>query len=206
MRKIADSTVRRLSLYLRFLEEFEEQGTATISSEALATRGGTTSAQVRKDLSFFGSFGKRGLGYSVPALASRLREILGLGREYRVAVIGAGNMGSALVQYRGFDSRGFHIVAVYDSDPAKIGDAWNGVEVRDERRLDADLAHEPFDIAIVVTPAEAAQAIVDRLVGGGVKAILNFAPVQLKVPGDVVVKNVNMALELEALSYGLRHA
>jgi redox-sensing transcriptional repressor len=139
-------------------------------------------------------------------LASRLREILGLGREYRVAVIGAGNMGSALVRYRGFDSRGFHIVAVYDSDPAKIGDAWNGVEVRDERRLDADLAHAPFDIAIVVTPAEAAQAIVDRLVGGGVKAILNFAPVQLKVPTDVVVKNVNMALELEALSYGLRHA
>src|ERR671936_3198420 len=102
MRKVADSTVRRLSLYLRFLEEFEEQGTDTISSEALAQRGGTTSAQVRKDLSFFGSFGKRGLGYAVPELAGRLREILGLRRRYRVAMIGAGKIGAALAQYRGF--------------------------------------------------------------------------------------------------------
>lgn len=204
-RRIADSTVRRLSLYLRFLEEFETQGVETVSSEALATRGGTTSAQVRKDLSFFGSFGKRGLGYSVPELAGRLRDILGLGRPYRVAVLGAGNMGSALVQYRGFQRRGFHIVAVYDSDPSKLGQRWNGVEVRDEQLLEADLTGDPIDIAIVVTPVESAQRIVDRLVASGVKAILNFAPLQLRVPGDVVVKNVNMALELEALSYGLRH-
>jgi redox-sensing transcriptional repressor len=204
MPRIAESTVRRLSLYLRFLEEFEERGIATVSSEALASRGGTTSAQVRKDLSFFGSFGKRGLGYSVPELVERLRDILGLGRTYRVAVIGAGKMGSALVQYRGFAQRGFHITAVYDADPAKAGKVWNGVRVRHARDLERDLAREPVDIAIIVTPADSAQGVAERLVRAGVRAILNFAPVRLNVPDSVIVKNVNLALELEALSYALR--
>lgn len=203
MRKIAESTVRRLSLYLRFLEEFEEQGIETVSSEALAARGGTTSAQVRKDLSFFGSFGKRGLGYGVPELVRKLREILGLGRTYRVAMIGAGKIGSALVQYRGFKQRGFEIAAIFDSDPAKVGKAWNGLAVKDARELEAELRRQPVEIAVIVTPAEAAQAVTDRCIGLGVKAILNFAPVQLVVPDDVVVKTVNLALELETLSYAL---
>ena len=203
MRKVADSTVRRLSLYLRYLEEFEDQGIATISSEALASRGGTTSAQVRKDLSFFGSFGKRGLGYAVPELSHRLKEILGLGRRYRVAMIGAGKIGSALVQYRGFRQRGFDIVAIYDSDPAKIGRQWNGLSVQHIDSLEVELARRPVDMAVLVTPAEAAQAVTDRLVRAGVKAILNFAPAQLTVPDDVEVKTVNLALELETLSYAL---
>jgi redox-sensing transcriptional repressor len=203
MRKIAESTVRRLSLYLRFLEEFEEQGATTVSSEVLASRGGTTSAQVRKDLSFFGSFGKRGLGYQVPALKTRLREILGLDRRYRVVVIGAGKIGSALVQYGGFGSRGFDLVAIYDNDPAKVGRQWNGLVVRHVRELEADLAREQADIAAVVTPSEAAQAVADRLVSCGITAILNFAPVQLQVPDAVTVKTVNLVLELEALSYVL---
>ena len=131
MPKVAESTVRRLSLYLRFLEEFEGQGIATVSSGALASRGGTTSAQVRKDLSFFGSFGKRGLGYPVPELADQLREILGLKRRYRVGMIGAGKIGSALVQYRGFRQRGFDIIAIFDSDKSKIGRQWNGLTVLD---------------------------------------------------------------------------
>ncbi len=205
MRKIAESTVRRLSLYLRFLEEFEEQGVDTVSSEALATRGGTTSAQVRKDLSFFGSFGKRGLGYSVPELASRLRDILGLGKTYRVAVIGAGNIGAALVHFRGFEKHGFHVISLYDSDPKKIGRRRNGLVIRDQQGIEADIARDPIDIAILVTPASAAQGLVDRLVKAGVKAFLNFAPLQLRVSDDVVVKNVSLALELEALSYGLRN-
>lgn len=205
MRKIAESTVRRLSLYLRFLEEFQAQGIDTVSSEALAARGGTTSAQVRKDLSFFGSFGKRGLGYSAPELVTRLRDILGLKQSYQVIVVGAGKIGSALVQYRGFAQRGFHIAAVYDVDPAKVGLKWNGLMVRDVKQLDRDLAHEPMDIAILSTPAPAAQALAERLVRSGIKAILNFAPVQLLVPAHVAVKNVNMALELEALSYALRN-
>ncbi|HZI77618.1 MAG TPA: redox-sensing transcriptional repressor Rex [Gemmatimonadales bacterium] len=203
MRKVAESTVRRLSLYLRFLEEFEGQGVDTVSSGALASRGGTTSAQVRKDLSFFGSFGKRGLGYPVPELANRLREILGLKRRYRVGMIGAGKIGSALVQYRGFKQRGFDIVAIFDSDPAKIGHQWNGLTVLDIGRLERELAQKPVDMAVLVVPADVAQSVTDRLIALGIKAILNFAPVQLTVPDDVVVKTVNLALELETLSYAL---
>jgi len=203
MRKISESTVRRLSLYLGFLEQFAAQGESTISSAELARRGGTTSAQVRKDLSFFGSFGKRGLGYSVPELTARIRDILGLRRAYRVVLVGAGRIGGALIQYPGFRERGFHVTAIYDKDPKKIGTGWNGLVVRDIRHLESDLNREPSDIAIVVTPATAAQEVVDRLVRAGVKAILNFAPLQLTVPSDVVVKSVNMALELETLSFAL---
>jgi redox-sensing transcriptional repressor len=203
MRKISESTVRRLALYLRYLEQSEGQGLATISSQELAKRGGTTSAQVRKDLSFFGSFGKRGLGYSVAELGTKIRDILGLQRNYRVVLVGAGKIGGALVAYQGFRQRGFNVAAIYDRDPKKIGARWNGLVVRDIRHLEADLKKEPTDIAIVSTPAEAAQDVVDRLVKMGVKAILNFAPVQLTVPADVTLKSVNMALELETLSYAL---
>jgi len=205
MRKIAEPTIRRLSLYLRFLEEFAGRGTVTVSSEELAHRGATTAAQVRKDLSLFGSFGKRGLGYPVPQLAARLRDILGLERDYGVAVIGAGKVGRALAQYGGFASRGFRVRWVYDAHPAKVGMAWNGLRVRDVRLMRDDFPGGAPDIAIVATPADAAQDVADQLVGLGVKAILNFAPVQLAVPDDVVVKNVNMAIELETLSYALRH-
>lgn len=203
MRKISESTVRRLALYLRFLEQSAAQGLTTISSAELARRGGTTSAQVRKDLSFFGSFGKRGLGYLVPELAGRIREILGLKRDHRIVLLGAGKMGGALLQYQGFRQHGFDFAAVYDADPKKIGGRWDGHVIRDIRHLEGDLKKEPTDIGIVVTPAEAAQDVADRLVRGGVKAILNFAPVQLSVPADVTVHSVNMALELEALSFAL---
>jgi len=205
MRKIADSTVRRLSLYLRLLEEFAHEGVETVSSQALARRGGTTAPQVRKDLSFFGSFGMRGMGYRVPELVSRLRDILGLEREYVVVIVGAGKVGSALAQFREFASRGFNISAAYDHDPAKIGREWEGIAIRDVARLDRDLAARPADIAIVAVPAEGAQPVTDRLVAAGVRAILNFAPVPLAVPADVTVKHVNMVLELETLSYALRH-
>ena len=203
MRKIAESTVRRLSLYLRFLEEFDANGETTASSAALAARGGTTSAQVRKDLSFFGSFGKRGLGYPIPALMARLREILGLNQRYRVVVIGAGKIGSALVQYHGFKDRGFDLAALYDNDPKKVGREWAGVTVRDVAQLERDLHRRSADIAAIVTPAEVAQDIADKVVKCGVAAILNFAPVQLTVPDAVAVKTVNLVLELEALSYAL---
>ncbi len=203
MRKISDSTVRRLALYLRFLEHSAAQGLTTISSAELARRGGTTSAQVRKDLSFFGSFGKRGLGYSVAELAARIRDILGLKRNHRVVLVGAGKMGGALLHYRGFRQHGFDLAAIYDKDPKKIGARSNGLVVRDVKLLEADLKKEPTDIAILVTPAEAAQEVADRLVRAGVKAILNFAPVPLVVPNDVAVQSVNMALELETLSYAL---
>lgn len=203
MKRIAESTVRRLSLYLRYLEDSAHRGVATISSDELARRGATTSAQVRKDLSFFGSFGKRGLGYAVPELAASIREILGLGREWRVIIVGAGKIGTALAQYEGFRQRGFVVAALYDSDPAKIGVAREGVVVRDLARLERDVASERPDIAVIAVPAEAAQAIVDRLVAAGIQAILNFAPAQLHVPTSVSLRHVNMALELEGLAFAL---
>jgi redox-sensing transcriptional repressor len=203
LKRIADSTVRRLSAYLRFLEDFEGRGLTTISSEELARRGGTTSAQVRKDLSFFGSFGKRGLGYSVPELKKQLREILGLGREWRVVIVGAGKIGAALAQYRGFRQRGFSILRAYDSNASKIGTTVEGMEVADITQMEKDFAREMPDIVVLTVPAEAAQSVLDRVVRSGVKAVLNFAPTQLQAPADVTVKTVNMAMELEGLSFAL---
>lgn len=203
MKRIADSTVRRLSLYLRFLEEFEARGLATISSDELAARGGTTSAQVRKDLSFFGSFGKRGLGYSVPELAGRLREILGLEHEWRIVIIGAGKIGGALAQYRGFRQRGFKIVAVYDVGSHVVGKKIDGFVVRHLDDIEKDAATDRPDIAVLAVPADAAQLVAERVVSAGIRAIMNFAPVQLQVPDSVTVKTVNMAMELEGLSFAL---
>ncbi len=203
MKHIADSTVRRLSAYLRFLEDFEHRGLTTISSDELAKQGGTTSAQVRKDLSFFGSFGKRGLGYSVPELSGRLREILGLSQHWRVIIIGAGKIGAALAQYRGFRQRGFSIVAAYDNNPEKIGRTLEGIPVRDIAQIEHDIQREAPEIAVLTVPAEAAQPMLDRLVRAGIHAILNFAPTQLQAPPEVTVKTVNMAMELEGLSFAL---
>lgn len=206
MKKASESTVGRLSLYLRLLREFQERGATTVSSEDLAARAGTTSAQVRKDLSVFGTFGKRGLGYSVDELAAVLRSILGLERQWRVAVVGAGRIGSALLGYQEFRRQGFHIEAVFDRDPEKVGRCWNGVVIRSDDELERVLVDEEIDIVIVTVPGEAAQGVVDRVVGTGVRAIMNFAPVRLEVPSGVTLKNVNMAVELEGLSYALANA
>jgi len=203
LKRIAESTVRRLSLYLSFLEGIERQGVKTISSDELARLGGTTSAQVRKDLSLFGSFGKRGLGYSVPELSEKLREILGLGKEWRVCIIGAGKIGAALARYRGFAERGFVVTGVYDSDEAKIGKKWESLTVRPIAELENASARRGSAIAVFATPAENTAAVVKQVVRAGIKAILNFAPVQLSVPADVTVRNVNMAMELEGLSFAL---
>ena len=206
MKRIADSTVRRLSTYLRYLEELDAQGSETASSDELAHRCGTTPAQVRKDLSFFGSFGKRGLGYPVRELTGRLREILGLQHDWPVIIVGAGKIGAALANYEGFLQRGFRVVGVYDNNPLKIGEPWGQATVRDIGALERDLEREQALIAVLAIPADNAQEVVDRLVRAGVKAILNFAPTQLKVPADVSVKTVNMAMELEALSFALTNA
>ena len=201
MKKVSDSTVARLSVYLRLLTELSAGGVSTLASEELARRCGTSAAQVRKDLSFFGTFGKRGLGYSVPELTAALRGILGLERRWRVALIGAGKIGAALMAYQDFRRQGFDIVAVFDADPAKVGTEWQGLVVETAADLEASL--RGIDIAIVAVPAESAQGVVNRVVGAGVRAILNFAPTKLDVPEHVSVKTVNMALELEGLSYAL---
>ncbi len=203
MKKVAESTVGRVSVYLRLLEELEASGVETVSSEELARRVGTTAAQVRKDLSFFGTFGKRGLGYSVSELVVELRSILGLGKRWRVALVGAGKIGQALYGYQDFRRQGFFIEVVFDSDPAKIGQRWGDVEVKSERDLEAELSAREIEIVIIAVPAFAAQRIVDRVVQAGVRGILNFAPTRLRVPAGVALKNVNMAVEMEGLSYAL---
>jgi redox-sensing transcriptional repressor len=190
---IAESTVRRLSLYLRVLEQAAARGQQT------------TSAQVRKDLSFFGSFGKRGRGYDVAELVTQLQEILGLGREWKVYIVGAGKIGSALVSYRGFAQRGFRVLGIYDSNPQLIGRMIDGVGIRSMAQLEHDAARELPDIAVLTVPAESAQQVADRLVAAGVRAIMNFAPAALHVPPSITVKSVNMALELEGLAYALVH-
>lgn len=206
MKRIADSTVRRLSMYLRYLEDLDTRGQQTASSDELAHLCGTTPAQVRKDLSFFGSFGKRGLGYPVHELTAHLREILGLQREWKVIIVGAGKIGAALANYRGFRQRGFTVVGVYDHDPAKVGKAWGDATIRSTDDLAQDIRREEAPIAVLAIPAENAQAVVDQIVAAGIRAILNFAPAQISVPPHVSLKSVNMAMELEGLSFALTNA
>ncbi len=202
---IAESTVRRLSLYLRVLEQARDRGVGTISSDELADEGGTTSAQVRKDLSFFGSFGTRGRGYHVADLVAELQRILGLGREWRVYIVGAGKIGAALSTYQGFVQRGFTVLGIYDNDPRLVGTTVEGAVVRDFARLAEDARREHPEIAVLAVPGEVAQAVADRVVAAGIGAILNFAPVALHVPPSVTVRSVNMALELEGLAYAIVH-
>ena len=174
-----------------------------MSSEELAHRGQTTAAQVRKDLSHFGSFGKRGLGYHVEELRERLRQILGVDRVWRVALIGAGRIGSALFEYPAFESRGYQCVAIFDSDPTKIGTKWGDLGIRDPSALEKQLQQLGVELVILAVPARAAQELTDRAVRGGVKGILNFAPIRLKVPPTVPVEDVNLVMQLEALSFAI---
>lgn len=205
-RAISESAVRRLSHYLRFLDEFEAAGATTVSSDDLAEKGGMTSAQVRKDLSRFGSFGKRGLGYPVDELRERLRRILGLDRRWRVCLVGAGRLGAALYQYDGFRRQGFDFVAVFDRDSAKIGRRWGDLAVEDVARLAEVVAERGIEMGVIVTPRESAQEVADALVEAGVEAILNFAPKKLAVPHGVSLRDVNLAIEIEGLSFALTHA
>ena len=205
MRHVAPSTVRRLSLYLHFLEGRGNGAAWTVSSRALAEAGGATPAQARKDLSLFGSFGRRGVGYPAGALAEQLRGILGLDRGYRVVLVGGGRLGAALTHFEGLRDRGFAVSAVYDADGGKAGSALDGHLVRDVASLEADLAGAPADIGVIAVPAAAAQAVADRLVKAGVRALLNFAPVTVTAPAGVAVKHADLALELDGLAYALAH-
>lgn len=204
-KKISDSAIRRLSFYHRVLEELDDAGALTVSSGDLAERSGTTAAQIRKDLSLFGSFGKRGLGYSVPELVERLREILGLDRSWRVALVGAGRIGAALFEYAGFRERGFRFVAVLDADPEKVGSRWADIEIHHTDELERVVRDEKVDIVVLAVPREAVEAVMAQIDESGVRAVLNFAPMRLDVPEDVTVRDVNMVMELEALSYALTH-
>jgi len=201
--RVPDATVRRLSLYLRFLEDFGRSGVTNVASAALAERGGTTAAQVRKDLSHLGSYGKRGLGYSVEELTRVLRSVLGLDSVWRVALLGAGRIGTALFEYEPFRRRGFHITTVIDNDPAKVGARLGDIRIRGEGELERALCEARIDLVIVAVPAPVAQGLVDRVVEAGVRAVLNYAPVQLRLPEGVALRNVSMLVELECLSHAL---
>lgn len=200
MSRISESTVRRLSHYYRVLEEVAAEGKRMISSHLLAEREGITSAQVRKDLSYFGSFGRRGLGYNVEHLRTEIRGILGLDRRWRVALVGAGHIGSALLAYRGFADQGFDIVAVYDADPARIGTTVDGLVVQP---ISALPTAEAFDVGVIATPIRAAQEVADALVAAGARGILNFAPRKLRIPADLALRTVDMTMEFESLSFAL---
>lgn len=202
MAHISESTVRRLSHYYRVLEEVHAEGRGMISSHRLAEREGVTSAQVRKDLSYFGSFGRRGLGYKVEHLRKELRSILGLDRRWRVALVGAGHIGSALLAYRGFAAQGFDVVAIYDRDPARIGQKIGALVIQDASAIPGAAALD-IDIGVIATPLKAAQEVTEALVAAGVRGILNFAPRKLFVPAGVTLRTVDMTMELESLSFAL---
>ncbi len=202
-KRISESTIHRLSLYCRALALLEKENYETVSSKELAKREKLTPAQVRKDLSFFGSFGTRGLGYPVNELKAKIASILGIDRVWKVALIGVGNIGSALVSYKEFMKQGFHIVRLFDNDQRKIGSNHKGIIVSDIANIETELAEAGIEIVILAVPATVAQYIVDDVVKAGVKAILNFAPVNLRVPDDVYLRNENMSMELEYLSFAL---
>jgi redox-sensing transcriptional repressor len=191
-------------VYLRCLNELEEAGEQTISSQALAERFHLNAAQIRKDLAYFGEFGVRGVGYYVSELRRHLRKILGLDRRLHVAIMGAGNLGLALADYAGFRQEGFEIAALFDAAHDKIGaESRSGVPIHDIRDLKRVSRRDRLDIAVIAVPAQYAQPVVDQVVAAGIKAVLNFSPGTLKVPHDVKLKSVDLTVSLESLSFYL---
>ena len=204
-RRIPQATVARLPLYLRALDEMAAERAATISSETLANRAGVNAAQVRKDLSYLGSYGTRGVGYDVGYLVMQINRQLGLGEAHRVGIIGAGRLGQALAGYGGLPARGFEVVAAFDNDPSKVGTDIGSVRISSVSGMREVLLDERVAVAIVTTPASAAQAVADTAVEAGVKSILNFAPTTVSVPRGVAIRQVDLGIELQILSFYQGH-
>src|SRR5437762_3447754 len=200
-RAIPEATVGRLPVYLRALIEMAEEGTTTISSGDLAEAAGVNSAKVRKDLSYLGSYGTRGVGYDVAYLIHQVRRELGLTQHWSVMIAGAGNLGRALANYRGFAQRGFRIAALVDADHATVGQRIGPFTVEAVEELDGIVRREDVAIGVICTPASAAQEVADRMVAAGVRSILNFAPAVITVPAHVSVRKVDLSLELQILAY-----
>ena len=200
-RAIPEATVGRLPRYLRALAGLAAEGTVTASSEELAAAAGVTSAKVRKDLSHLGSYGTRGVGYDVAYLIHQIRRELGLTQDWGIAIVGIGNLGHALANYKGFAARGFRVAALLDVDPAKIGERVGEQQIAHLDRLPELVRDRGIAIGVIATPAEAVQAAGDRLVDAGIRSILNFAPAPLSVPPGVSVRSVDLAVELQILAY-----
>lgn len=198
---VPDPAVRRLSLYLRQLESLEQEQVATVSSRRLAESLGLTDAQVRKDLGYFGQFGRPGVGYEVPALVHALRRILGTDRISNALMVGVGNIGRAVAAYHGFRDKGFELVALFDRDERKVGKKVGRLTVQSISDLAAVVREREIRLAIVAVPAAAAQEVADELIAAGIRGILNFAPVQLRVPAHVTVRHIDVAAELEQLVF-----
>lgn len=200
---VPDIVVARLPLYLRALSAMQNGGKEFTSSQEMAQWLGISSAQIRKDLSHFGEFGKQGTGYSVAGLQEKLRQILNLEREWPVIIIGAGNIGSAVANYPGFAHRGFRVCAVFDNDPKKIGSAVGAYKIRDVRQLPEFVRKHSVRLAMIAVPAESAQEVADLAIASGIAAILNYAPVNLSVPDHVRVENIDPVLHLQHMTYYL---
>lgn len=198
-RKIPSLAIPRLSIYYRALLESRE--TDIISSEQIAELTGYTAAQIRRDLAYFGQFGIPGKGYNVGELKKRILEILGIDKEWKVALVGVGNLGAALLAYEGFKKQRFEIVAAFDNDIRKIGRRWENIEIQDIRELPEIIKRENIIMAIVTVPGDIAQEVVNFIVTSGIRVILNFAPTRVRVPENVKLLNIDMAIELERLSY-----
>lgn len=200
MSGLSSATVSRLPRYLRLLDDLEDLKDM-VSSDALASAAGCNAAMVRRDLSDLGFQGTRGVGYSVPALRDRIRRELGIEDRRRVAIFGAGNLGTALARYHGLRRRGFDVVAVYDVDPERVGATLGDITIQSFAEMSSDCMDGCFDMAILAVPANAAQVVADKLVAAGIKSILNFAPVRVRIPNGVAVRQVDLSTELQILSY-----
>jgi redox-sensing transcriptional repressor len=201
--KIPDIIIGRLPVYLRALQQLSEKGILTTSSQELGEIVGISAAQIRKDISQFGEFGKQGTGYSVPFLIERLRNILRVDRVWEVVIVGMGDIGHALARYNGFTDRGFHINMVFDNDPQKIGQRAGEYEILDTARLAEKVKQNKIKIAMLTVPAAFAQEMADQLVKAGVRAILNYAPISLNVPSHVHVQYIDPATHLQRMTYYL---
>lgn len=201
--KISELTTNRLSVYLRCLNELAAEGAKTVSSDKLAKQFHLNSAQIRKDLAYFGEFGVRGVGYYVESLRDHITKILGLTKEHRVAIIGAGRLGTALTDYYGFTQTNFTVVAIFDADESKIGQKVGDVEIYDIKNFAEVVKKDNIDVAVIAVPAQFAQSVLEQITKAGIKAVMNFAPTPLRVEGDVKLKTVDLTISLESLSYFL---
>lgn len=203
--KISELTTNRLSVYLRCLNTLSTAGITNISSQALAEQFNLNSAQIRKDLGYFGEFGVRGVGYSVEDLRAHITKILGLDRPHRVGIVGAGRLGTALANYKGFSRSNFSVVALFDNDEAKIGRkvGEDKIAIQDVKAMPQVVKNESIDVMVISVPARAAQRVLNQIMSAGIKAVLNFAPTSLSTRLDVKVKTVDLTTSLESLSYYL---
>jgi redox-sensing transcriptional repressor len=201
--EIPDIIISRLPIYLRALQRMAEQGTQTTSSQELGEKVGISAAQIRKDLSQFGEFGKQGTGYHIPFLVDRLRTILHVNRQWEVVVVGMGDIGHAVARYPGFSNRGFSVKMLFDNDPAKVGQKVGDIVIQDLKGMEEALRTSAIKMAMLAVPASAAQEVTNTLVKAGVKAILNYAPISLTVPAGVHVQYIDPAIGLQRMAYYL---